>query len=70
MLKKLSVSLFSMALMIGFSASAQAQHHNKRMVLLGERHLDDRMDSAKIDISRDNGSFRAIQFRVRVYGVR
>lgn len=64
MIKKLSASLFAIALVIGFSASAQAQHHRKGMVLLGERHIDGRMDSDKIDIGRDNGTFRAIQFRV------
>lgn len=64
MLRKLSVSLFAMALVIGFSASAQAQHRNRGMALLGERHIDGRMDTDKIDVGKDAGTFRAIQFRV------
>lgn len=64
MLTKLSVSLFALALVIGFSASAQAQRRTRGMVLLGERHIDGRMDTDKIDIGRDAGTFRAIQFRV------
>lgn len=64
MLKKLSVSLFAMVLVIGFTASAHAQRRSRGMVLLGERHIDGRMDTDKIDVGKDAGTFRAIQFRV------
>mgnify|MGYP001794127487 CR=1 FL=1 len=62
MLRKFSALMFAMLLVIGFSASAQAQR--SRLVFLGERHIDGHMDSDKIDVGRDNGTFRAIQFRV------
>lgn len=63
MLKKLSAMMFAMLLVVGFSTSAQAQRSG--WVLLGERHIDGHMDSDKIDVGKDNGTFRAIQFRVR-----
>jgi hypothetical protein len=78
MLRKFSLVMFAMLLVATASSSALAQHrgHGKqggqgghggqvgRAVLLGERHIDGRADNDKIDIGRDNGTFRAIQFRV------
>jgi hypothetical protein len=63
MFKRLSVMLVALALVSTTVSSAQAQHRRGR-VLLGERHIDGRVDSDKIDIGRDNGTFRGIQFSV------
>jgi hypothetical protein len=67
MLRKLSVFMLAMMLTSGISAVAHAQRGG-RFVLLGERHIDGRVDNDKIDVGRDDGRFRAIQFRV--YGGR
>jgi len=69
MLRKFSVVMFAMLLVVTANSSALAQHSGGehgggRWVLLGERHIDGRMDSDKIDVGRDSGKFRAIQFRV------
>jgi hypothetical protein len=64
MLRKFSVVMFAMLLVTVASSSALAQHGG-RSVLLGERHIDGRADNDKIDVGRDNGTFRAIQFRVQ-----
>jgi hypothetical protein len=63
MLRKFSllVLLASFAAVAAPSARAQI---GGRWVLLGERHIDGRVDNDKIDVGRDNGRFRAIQFRV------
>ena len=64
MLRKLPFVMLAMMLVaVSTSPSAQAQRWG-RWVLLGERHIDGRADNDKIDIGRDNGTFRAIQFRV------
>ena len=55
--------MFAMLLVAALSTTAQAQY-NGRWVVLGERHIDGRADNDKIDIGRDRGTFRAIQFRV------
>ena len=62
MLKKLSAVAIALLLVAGASASAQAQ--NKNWVFLWERHIDGHMDNDKIDVGKDAGTFRAIQFRV------
>jgi hypothetical protein len=71
MLRKFSFVMFAMLLVTTASSSARAQHKHKHQaqrgglaILLGERHIDGRADNDKIDIGRDNGTFRAIQFRV------
>jgi hypothetical protein len=69
MLRKFSHVMFAMLLVVTASSSALAQHKHQhqqggRAVLLGERHIDGRADNDKIDIGKDNGTFRAIQFRV------
>ncbi|MBA2683799.1 MAG: hypothetical protein H0U66_04855 [Gemmatimonadaceae bacterium] len=69
MFRKISAVMFALVLVAGLGNSAQAQHR-RGMVLLGERHIDGRVDSDKIDIGRDNGTFRAIQFRVQGGDVR
>ena len=63
MLRKLSVLMLSLALVVAANGVAQAQRGG-RYVLLGVRHIDGRVDNDKIDIGKDNGRFRAIQFRV------
>jgi len=63
MLRKFSVLFLAAMLVAAATPSAQAQRWGK-WVLLGERHVDGRFDADKIDIGRDNGKFRAIQFRV------
>lgn len=63
MFKRLSVLLFAVVLVAATVSGAQAQRR-RAWVLLGERHIDGRVDSDKIDIGRDNGTFRGIQFRV------
>lgn len=63
MFKRLSVPLFAMVLVAATVTTAQAQRRHT-WILLGERHIDGRVDSDKIDIGRDNGTFRGIQFRV------
>jgi hypothetical protein len=63
MLRKLPFVMLAMMLVAVSTSSAQAQRWG-RWVLLGERHIDGRADNDKIDIGRDNGKFRAIQFRV------
>ena len=79
MLRKLSLVLLSFMLVAVAGSAAQAQHgrdkqgdhgrdarsdYGGKWVLLGERHIDGRVDKDKIDIGRDNGRYRAIQFRV------
>ena len=79
MLRKFSVLALSCALVAVASSVAQGQHgrdmqadhardgrgeYGGHWTLLGERHIDGRADNDKIDIGRDNGRFRAIQFRV------
>ena len=79
MLRKLSTLILSCALVAVANSAAQGQHgrdmqadhardgrgdYGGNWTLLGERHIDGRADNDKIDIGRDNGKFRAIQFRV------
>jgi hypothetical protein len=79
MVRKLTLVLLSFVLVAVANVPAQAQHgrdmqanhgreargdHGDQWVLLGERHIDGRADNDKIDVGRDNGRFRAIQFRV------
>ena len=63
MLRKLSLLMLVIVLGAVATTTAQAQYPG-RWVLLGERHIDGRYDTDKIDVGRDNGKFRAIQFRV------
>jgi hypothetical protein len=63
MLKRFSLVMFAMLLVASLGTTAQAQH-GRAWVFLGERHIDGRADNDKIDIGRDRGTFRAIQFRV------
>jgi hypothetical protein len=79
MFRKLSIVMLSFALVAVANDGAQAQHdrgmhadhgrggrgeYGGNWTLLGERHIDGRADNDKIDIGRDNGTFRAIQFQV------
>ena len=79
MLRKLSTFALAFTLVTLGTSAAQAQYgrdahadhgrngrggHGGQWTLLGERHIDGRADNDKIDIGRDNGKFRAIQFRV------
>jgi hypothetical protein len=79
MLRKLSIVMLSFVLVAIADSGALAQHgrdmqndhgragrgdYRGNWTLLGERHIDGRADNDKIDIGRDNGTFRAIQFRV------
>jgi hypothetical protein len=63
MLKRFSVVMLVMLLVGGLGTTAQAQRRGN-WILLGERHIDGRIDNDKIDIGKDRGTFRAIQFRV------
>ena len=64
MLRKIAVVMSAM-LLVGTATSRAAAQHGGRWSLLGERHIDGRADNDKIDIGKDNGSYRAIQFRVQ-----
>ena len=79
MFRKFSIVTLSFVLVAAASGVAQAQYgrdvqgdhgrggragYSGRWTLLGERHIDGRADNDKIDIGRDNGTFRAVQFRV------
>jgi hypothetical protein len=64
MLRKFTVAMFAMLLVVVSTSRASAQLPG-RWSLLGERHIDGRADNDKIDIGKDNGTFRAIQFRVQ-----
>lgn len=79
MFRKFSIVTLSLVLVAAASGAAQAQYgrdvqgdhgrdgrdaYSGRWTLLGERHIDGRVDNDKIDVGRDNGRFRAIQFRV------
>ena len=64
MLRKISVVMFAMLLVVTAASRASAQLPG-RWSLLGERHIDGRIDHDKIDVGRDRGTFRAIQFRVK-----
>jgi hypothetical protein len=79
MFSRLSIVMLSFALVAVANSGAQAQHggdthahdgrygrgdYGGRWTLLGERHIDGRVDNDKIDVGRANGRFRAIQFRV------
>jgi hypothetical protein len=63
MLRKFAVLTLALVLVAGASTVVQAQHGGN-WVLLGERRIDGRVDTDRIDVGRDNGRFRAIQFRV------
>lgn len=63
MLKRFPVVMFALLLIAALSTTAQAQYQG-RWILLGERHIDGRADHDKIDVGKDRGTFRAIQFRV------
>ncbi len=63
MLRKYSVAMLTMLLVVVASSDAMAQGGG-RWSLLGERHIDGRVDHDKIDVGKDRGTFRAIQFRV------
>lgn len=65
MLRKISAVTFAVLLLVTAASSAAAQHGGGKWSLLGERHIDGRADNDKIDIGKDNGSYRAIQFRVQ-----
>ncbi|HEV7705603.1 MAG TPA: hypothetical protein VGO46_15000 [Gemmatimonadaceae bacterium] len=65
MLRKISAVMFAVLLVVTAASSASAQHGGGKWSLLGERHIDGRADNDKIDIGKDNGSYRAIQFRVQ-----
>jgi hypothetical protein len=65
------VALASIAVQAQYGRDMQADHgrhgrdgYGGQWTLLGQRHIDGRADNDKIDIGRDNGRFRAIQFRV------
>jgi hypothetical protein len=62
MLKRFSLVMFAMLLVAGLSTTAQAQRGN--WTLLGERHIDGKVDNDKIDVGKDRGTFRSVQFRV------
>lgn len=64
MLRKLSVAMCAMLLVVTTASRASAQLPG-RWSLLGERHIDGRADHDKIDVGKDNGTFRGIQFRVQ-----
>jgi hypothetical protein len=64
MLKRFSIWTLVMLFAVAASSSAHAQRRGG-WVLLGERHIDGRADNDKIDVGKDNGTFRAIQFRVQ-----
>lgn len=64
MLRRISVALFAILLVVAATSSASAQRGG-RWALLGERHIDGRVDNDKIDVGKDRGTFRAIQFRVQ-----
>jgi hypothetical protein len=63
MLKNLSALVIALLLIAGAGTAAQAQNKNG-WVFLGERHIDGHVDNDKIDVGKDAGTFRAIQFRV------
>ena len=79
MFRKFSIVTLAFVLVAAANGAAQAQYgrdmqadhgsdghgyYGGRWSLLGERHIDGRVDNDKIDVGRDNGRFRAIQFRV------
>jgi hypothetical protein len=79
MFSKLSIVMLSFVLVAVANSGAQAQHggdmqahggkygrgdYGGSWTLLGERHIDGRADNDKIDVGRENGRYRSIQFRV------
>jgi hypothetical protein len=64
MLRKISAVMLAMVLIVTATNRAAAQTPG-RWALLGERHIDGRVDNDKIDVGKDRGTFRAIQFRVQ-----
>ena len=64
MLRKFSMVMVAMLLVVTATSRASAQLPG-RSSLLGERHIDGRADHDKIDVGKDRGTFRAIQFRVQ-----
>jgi len=65
MLRKISAVMFAALLVVSATSRASAQLPGGHWSLLGERHIDGKVDNDKIDIGKDNGTFRAIQFRVK-----
>jgi hypothetical protein len=63
MLRRFSILMLAVMLVGGATTAAQAQHGG-RWLLLGERHIDGRVNNDRIDVGRANGRFSAIQFRV------
>jgi hypothetical protein len=64
MLRKFSLLVLVAALAAVSAPAAAHAQIGGRWVLLGERHIDGRADNDKIDVGRDHGKFRALQFRV------
>jgi hypothetical protein len=64
MLRKISAVMFAVMLVATATTSASAQGGG-HWSLIGERHIDGKVDNDKIDVGKDNGTYRAIQFRVQ-----
>lgn len=63
MVRKIALSIFALLALLAFSSPSQAQYG--RMVMLGDAHVDGNVDHDSIHVGRHDGTFRAIQLRVR-----
>jgi hypothetical protein len=77
MLKRYSLAMFAMSLLMSATAAAQGeqrypqeQHDRGRWVLLGQKRIEGHADNDRIDLGPRAGAFRALQFRVLRGGVR
>lgn len=77
MLKKYSLVMLAMSLLVSSTVVAQGQqsypqerHGRGRWVLLGHKRIEGRADNDRIDLGPRAGAFRALQFRVEGGDVR
>jgi hypothetical protein len=77
MLKKYSLVMLAMSLLVSSTVVAQGQqsypqerHDRGRWVLLGQMRIEGRADNDRIDLGPRAGAFRALQFRATGGGVR
>lgn len=77
MLKRYSLVMFAMSLLMSATAAAQGEqrypqerHDRGRWVLLGQKRIEGHADNDRIDLGPRAGALRALQFRVLSGGVR
>ena len=68
MLRRIAFSVFGLLAFLALSLPSQAQYEH--MVHLGDAHVDGNVDHDSIRVGHHDGTFRAIQLRVRGGAIR